>query len=50
MTDHTRNSRQSLVLAIAPNQVLKAMGLAHAEMAKEMAPAGLTDEREIRGH
>jgi len=37
-----------VVLAVAKQQVLKAMGLAHAEMAKEMAPEGMTDERAIR--
>ena len=39
-----------VVMAVARTQVLKAMGLAHAEMAKEMAPEGMRDEREIRDH
>lgn len=39
-----------VILAIARAQVLKAMGLAHAEMASEMAPEGWTDERAIRDH
>jgi len=39
-----------VVMAVARPQVLKAMGLAHAEMAKEMAPEGMHDEREIRDH
>jgi len=46
----TSSSDCFVVLAVARTQVLKAMGLAHAKMAKEMAPEGMTDERTIRDH
>ncbi|MBV1800591.1 YCF48-related protein [Siccirubricoccus sp. G192] len=37
-----------IILAIAREQILTAMGLAHAAMAKEMAPEGVTEERQQR--
>ncbi|MBX9700054.1 MAG: KAP family NTPase [Acetobacteraceae bacterium] len=46
----TSSANCFIVLAVAKTQVLKAMGLAHAEMAKEMAPERLTDERAVRDH
>ncbi|WP_164867850.1 P-loop NTPase fold protein [Rhodovarius crocodyli] len=44
----TGSARCFIVLAIAREHVLAAMGQAHATMAKEMARPGLTDERLMR--